>query len=132
MYALLLTLFMSASVDCPVVIQLALDMDIKYTNTDYFVQYEQDCCLGYGVKCENGTVTELHWGFTLNYNKNVYPVVTFPSNLRVSDLNRSRKSLIIRQLPETLKVLNLINVLDIRLEMSALPNLTYFGMTQLK
>eukprot|EP00834_Sanchytrium_tribonematis_P005740 NODE_368_length_8682_cov_0.309915.p1 type:complete len:428 gc:universal NODE_368_length_8682_cov_0.309915:1337-2620(+) len=129
MYALLLRFLIAVSIDCPVVIQLALDLDIKYTNTAYYAQYEQDCCLGYGVICENERVVELRWGFTKKYNQVTYPVIQLPPQLRVLDLSYSTKYKIIRKLPDTLKVLILDNVNDIKLEINAFPNLTYFQIT---
>eukprot|EP00834_Sanchytrium_tribonematis_P004860 NODE_262_length_11424_cov_0.885828.p1 type:complete len:565 gc:universal NODE_262_length_11424_cov_0.885828:1233-2927(+) len=128
MYALLMSFLVSVSVDCPIIIQLALDMDIKYTNTEYFVQYEKDCCLGVGVICENNRVVELHWGFARNYNKVTYPLVTFPPNLRVLDFQGNYKSMTIKTLPKTLKVLDTISTSDIRFELNAFPNLVYLGL----
>eukprot|EP00834_Sanchytrium_tribonematis_P007608 NODE_715_length_4508_cov_0.874121.p1 type:complete len:864 gc:universal NODE_715_length_4508_cov_0.874121:3026-435(-) len=126
MYALLLTLLSAVSVDCPTVIQLALDMDIKYTNTDYFIQYEQDCCLGVGVVCQNETVTEIHWGFTSDYKQATHPNIILPPSLRVLDLAYSTKSMMITKLPDSLKVMDLTEANYIRFNLNAFPNLTYF------
>eukprot|EP00834_Sanchytrium_tribonematis_P007293 NODE_640_length_5117_cov_0.610203.p1 type:complete len:889 gc:universal NODE_640_length_5117_cov_0.610203:5090-2424(-) len=129
MYALLLTSLMSVSIDCPAVIQFAIEMEIKYTNTDYFIQYEKDCCLGVGVICENERVTELHWGFAKDYTIARYPEVHVPPNLRVLDLGMSTKSILITKLPDSLKVLDLTStssVSRVKFNLDAFPNLSYF------
>eukprot|EP00834_Sanchytrium_tribonematis_P007498 NODE_685_length_4747_cov_0.548623.p4 type:complete len:224 gc:universal NODE_685_length_4747_cov_0.548623:3924-4595(+) len=128
MYALLVSILMSVSQDCSIVIQLALDMEIKYANTDYFIQYEQDCCLGVGVVCENNMVTEIHWGFPVDYIKNSLPIVSFPPNLRVLDLSNNKKSMIIKELPNSLKILDLNYAESIRVELKQIPNLTVFRL----
>eukprot|EP00834_Sanchytrium_tribonematis_P005191 NODE_299_length_10456_cov_1.003669.p2 type:complete len:313 gc:universal NODE_299_length_10456_cov_1.003669:7366-8304(+) len=133
MYALLLTfltLLVSISIDCPIVIQLALDLEIKFTNTEYFMQYEKDCCLGKGVICENERVVELHWDFPYDYSKVTYPIVTFPPHLRVLDFSNCYKSMIIKQLPDTLKVFNSYQAEFVYLKVSTFPNLTYFNLAQ--
>eukprot|EP00834_Sanchytrium_tribonematis_P007555 NODE_701_length_4619_cov_0.487168.p1 type:complete len:885 gc:universal NODE_701_length_4619_cov_0.487168:1489-4143(+) len=127
MYALFLILC-SISIDCPMIIQLALDMDIKYTVTPYFMQYEQDCCLGVGIICENDRVVEIHWGFTTNYIKATYPLLIFPPYLRVLDLYNSFKSMIINELPETLEILDLKDVYDLDLQVTTFPNLKYIRL----
>eukprot|EP00834_Sanchytrium_tribonematis_P008931 NODE_1289_length_1427_cov_0.792169.p2 type:complete len:146 gc:universal NODE_1289_length_1427_cov_0.792169:497-60(-) len=126
MYALLLILLITVSIDCPVVIQLALDLDIKYTFTEYFIQYEKDCCLGVGVVCENDRVVELHWGFVYDYSYRNTPEIHLPPNLRVLDLNASRKHLIIKFLPASLKVLELLYSYGITIQIDTFPTLTYF------
>eukprot|EP00834_Sanchytrium_tribonematis_P006703 NODE_519_length_6551_cov_0.408246.p1 type:complete len:790 gc:universal NODE_519_length_6551_cov_0.408246:4603-2234(-) len=128
MYALFLTILISISIDCPIVVQLALDMDIKYTNTEYFPQYEKDCCLGVGVICENERVVELHWGFTSNYVSARYPTMQFPSNLRVLNLANSVKSMVIESLPDSLKILDMTDARYIILRLYTLPNLIYISL----
>eukprot|EP00834_Sanchytrium_tribonematis_P008354 NODE_953_length_2919_cov_1.032979.p1 type:complete len:791 gc:universal NODE_953_length_2919_cov_1.032979:440-2812(+) len=126
MYALLISFLVAVSIDCPIIIQLALDLDIKYTNTDYFIQYEKDCCLGVGVICENERVTELHWGFVSDYSKPTYPEIQLPPKLRVLDMTHSQKTMILKKLPESLKVIDFYNSFQHALELQTLPNLTYF------
>eukprot|EP00834_Sanchytrium_tribonematis_P008195 NODE_892_length_3243_cov_0.510496.p1 type:complete len:848 gc:universal NODE_892_length_3243_cov_0.510496:253-2796(+) len=126
MSALLLTMLSAISVDCPAVIQMALDLDIKYTKPDYFMQYEQDCCLGQGVVCQNDRVVELHLGFITYYVKTNYPVLVLPPNLQVLDLSYSYRSATIKKLPDSLKVLDLDSAWDIKLELDTFPNLTFF------
>eukprot|EP00834_Sanchytrium_tribonematis_P007361 NODE_654_length_4980_cov_0.656833.p1 type:complete len:818 gc:universal NODE_654_length_4980_cov_0.656833:2036-4489(+) len=127
MYALFLTL-LAVSIDCSIVIQLGIDMDIKYTNTEYQIQYEKDCCLGYGVICENERVVELHWDFTSNYAGARYPILHFPPMLRVLNLRYSQKSMIIQELPDTLKVMDLYGAYDIQLNLKVFPNLRFLGL----
>eukprot|EP00834_Sanchytrium_tribonematis_P001806 NODE_47_length_32105_cov_1.240892.p5 type:complete len:508 gc:universal NODE_47_length_32105_cov_1.240892:16079-17602(+) len=126
MYTLLTSFLVAVSIDCPIIIQLALDLDIKYTNTEYFIQYEKDCCLGVGVICENERVTELHWGFAEDYGKRTYPEIQLPPKLRVLDMSHSIKTMIIKKLPDTLKVMDFYNTNYHALELQTLPNLTYF------
>eukprot|EP00834_Sanchytrium_tribonematis_P006118 NODE_423_length_7705_cov_0.829871.p6 type:complete len:166 gc:universal NODE_423_length_7705_cov_0.829871:2643-2146(-) len=128
MNTLLLSLLSAVSVDCKQVIQFATELDIKYTNTDYFVQYEQDCCLGFGVICENNRVTELHWGFASDYQQATYPDINIPSSLRVLDMAHSTKSMLVSKLPDSLKVLNFRDANFIKYKLNAFPNLTYFEM----
>eukprot|EP00834_Sanchytrium_tribonematis_P005551 NODE_344_length_9080_cov_0.340051.p2 type:complete len:368 gc:universal NODE_344_length_9080_cov_0.340051:5644-4541(-) len=127
MYALLFTLLKSISIDCPVVRQLATDLDIKYTNSDYAMQYDSDCCLGVGVVCENDRVVELHWGFIVehNYDKPTNPTVVFPPNLRVLDLYNSDKAFTIKKLPDSLIILDFLYAFDIILDVDVFPNITY-------
>eukprot|EP00834_Sanchytrium_tribonematis_P007424 NODE_668_length_4888_cov_0.964293.p1 type:complete len:854 gc:universal NODE_668_length_4888_cov_0.964293:1254-3815(+) len=123
MYALLLSILISVSQDCPILVQLALVMDFKYTNTDYFIQYEKDCCLGVGVICENNLVTEIHWGFPADHLKNSVPVVTFPPNLRVLDLANIKKSMIINDLPSSLQILDLTYAENVIVDLKKIPYL---------
>eukprot|EP00834_Sanchytrium_tribonematis_P006196 NODE_434_length_7483_cov_0.351165.p1 type:complete len:802 gc:universal NODE_434_length_7483_cov_0.351165:3050-645(-) len=129
MYALLLSLLISVSIDCPVVVKLAQDLDMKYLYPEYTVQYDKDCCLGYGVVCENDRVIELHWDFIGEYGKPTNPSLVFPSNLRVLALLYCEKDFSITKLPETLKVLDLYYGYTIQIQMDVLPNITYLRTT---
>eukprot|EP00834_Sanchytrium_tribonematis_P006048 NODE_414_length_7911_cov_0.926011.p1 type:complete len:472 gc:universal NODE_414_length_7911_cov_0.926011:1798-383(-) len=128
MYALLLTLLGAVSVDCSIVIQLAIDLDIKYTDTASFKQYEKDCCLGNGVKCENERVVELNWEEINNYNQKLYPEIQLPPVLRVFSLKYSEKSMLIKKLPQTLKVLDLVSTTNIWMDLDAFPNLEFIRL----
>eukprot|EP00834_Sanchytrium_tribonematis_P002318 NODE_70_length_24940_cov_0.663138.p1 type:complete len:782 gc:universal NODE_70_length_24940_cov_0.663138:6421-8766(+) len=127
MYALFLTLI-AVSLDCSSLIQLAYNMNIKYTNPDYYIQYEMDCCLGNGVICENERVVELHWGFTSTYLDKTYKEATFPSQLRVLDLAGSTSFLKIKTLPNTLRVLDLGRSINTKWNITQFPELTYVGL----
>eukprot|EP00834_Sanchytrium_tribonematis_P004583 NODE_234_length_12000_cov_0.516343.p6 type:complete len:227 gc:universal NODE_234_length_12000_cov_0.516343:1688-1008(-) len=63
-----LLLATSISIDCPVVLKLARQLNFKQKYTTIYQQMEADCCSTPGITCQNDRVTELRWTSTNGYS----------------------------------------------------------------